>query len=438
MNMKPIEADRALAAKDDVKRMFPVLFMFLSFGNMVLCLGLISFVPHAAAYGCCALMYAALICTERRFSILSPVSISMFFLYIALVVLDLVTQRYVGYAGVFVFAWLSLLNIGLLICKRPFTAFYSSGRGMRQLHYAVSSLWTATYLLCFIASVALMPNLAFLILPYVLCIGCGLLTIFLNLVWFGRSNGMQQRFTVGQFVFRRVVAGSEEFVQFCQFYARQIYRPGDDGNVKTVEQIAENVAAVELALAGDSHIFVAVHGTQIVGCIRCVIDRKQRPFPLEQDMQLSFDPLRKIGRVLYVGRLAVDTGYRERPDVLNGLFKCFVDLALSRDISFVVAEGFPHRLPTYLKLGFEILFARSDPRHAILMSHGYICHPVYLNFAQLIFNRGEAISGKYSFSEFISRYLVERWYKRNALRQLLRMTRHRPWHFDLQQIRTIL
>jgi hypothetical protein len=72
------------------------------------------------------------------------------------------------------------------------------------------------------------------------------------------------------------------------------------------------------------------------------------------------------------------------------------------------------------------------------MSHGYICHPVYLNFAKLIFHRSDSAQSKYQFSDFINRYLVERWYKRNALWQITKPPPRWPWRFNLQQIRTIL
>lgn len=421
-----------------MERLFPVLFMFLSFGNMLVCLGIVLFVQHFAAYALCALLYAILVATELRFQIKSPLSISMLLLYAGLTALDYHTDQLRGYAGVIIFAWLTLLSSTLLSCRKPFTEFYSSGRGMKQLHYAVSATWSAVYLCSMLASILLMPHVSFLIVPYVLCTLCGLFTIFLNFIWFGWRNGYQHHFVIGDFSFRRVNHDSPDFERFCRFYAQQIYRPGEDGNGKTEAEIADVVARVERELGGDSYMFVAEHEGTMIGCIRCVVDRKNRSFPLERDMQLSFNPLRRIGNVLYVGRLAVDPSYRERPDVLNGLFKCFVDLALSKDVSFVVAEGFAHRLPTYLKLGFEILFERSDRRHAIKMSHGYICHPVYLNFAKLIFHRSESTQSKYQFSDFINRYLVERWYKRNALRHIFRPPARWPWRFNLQQIRSIL
>jgi hypothetical protein len=436
--MKTDSTTRELTPRDDIGRLFPVLFMFLSFGNMIVCLGMVLFIQHPAAYAMCALLYATLVATELRFKIKSPVSISMLVLYIGLTILDYQTDQYKGYAGTVVFSWLSLLTSSLLLWKKPFTAFYSSGRGMKQLHYTVSTLWCLTYIFSFMASTLLMPHVSFILVHYILCISCGLLTIFLNFFWFGKRNRFQQSFIIGDFSFRRVNPNSSEFIRFCNFYAQQIYRPGDDGNGKTEREIFDVVATVECDLGLDSYIFIAEHEMRVIGCIRCVVDRQGRPFPLEEDMQLSFDPLRRIGRVLYVGRLAVDPAYRERPDVLNGLFKCFVDLALSKDVSFVVAEGFSHRLPTYLKLGFEILFERSDPRHAIKMSHGYICHPVYLNFAKLIFHRSESAQSKYQFADFINKYLVERWYKRNALSQIFKPSANWPWRFSLKQIRTIL
>ena len=424
--------------KDEKETLFPVLFMFLSFGSMIVSLGLISMLQDYYAYSMCALLYIAVVAIELRFRIRSPLSISMLGLYVGLALLDYITKDYTGYAGIIIFTWQTVLSSTLLLYGKPFTAFYSNGKGLRSLHMASSLIWTAAYVLSLLASILLMPDVLYLIVPYILCVSTGLLVIFLNLVWFGRGHRRQDRFGIEEFEFRRLLSDSPQFPSFCDFYARQIYRPGDDGNSKTVEDIAEVVSTTEKALGMDSYVFVAEHEGRIVGCIRCVLDRDGRPFPLETEMSSSFDPLRRIGKVMYVGRLAVDHAYRERPDVLNGIFKCFLDLSLSKDISFVVAEGFSHRLPTYLKLGFEILFERSDKRHAIKMSHGYVCYPVYMNFAYLVFNRDDVALKKYHFSDFINPYLAERWYKRSALRYFARSRLRWPWRFTLQQVRGIL
>lgn len=427
-----------LAERTETARLFPVLFMFLSFGNMIVCLGLISSMHHYIAYVICALLYVGIIAIELKSGIRSPISMSMLLIYLVLAVLDHETDDFKGYAGIIVFSWLTVITATLLLLGKPFTSFYSSGRGMPQLHYSISAIWTSVYFCSLLASILLMPHVLFLIVPYLLCISCGLFTIYLNLVWFGRRNSLQTNFTIGDFTFRRITVDAPEFDRFCRFYAEQIYRPAEDGNTRSVEEITASVAVVERELGDSVHMYIAQHRRRIIGCIHCIVDQKGRPFPLERDLQVSLDPLRKMGKLLYVGRLAIDPGFRERPDVLNGLFKCFVDLSLSRDIAFVVAEGFSHRLPTYLKLGFEILFERSDHRFAIKMSHGYVCHPVFLNFSRLIFNRSESAQKTYQFSEFINRYLVERWYKRTALRYVFRPIHIRPWHFSLQEIRACI
>jgi len=436
--MKTDRLSRDPTPREDMQKLFPVLFMIFSFANMVVCLGIVLFAQHPVVYAICALLYALLLATELRFHIKSPVSISMLVLYIGLTVLNFHAEKYQGYTGIIVFSWLGVLASVLLLCKKPFTAFYSSGRGMRQLHYAVSALWCVTYILSLLASILLMPNVAFLIVPYILCVLCGILTIFLNFFWFGNRNEFQENFIIGEFSFRRAHHGSSEFVQFCDFYAQQIHIRNDVENGKTEQEISDIVADVERELGTDSYIFIATHETQVIGCIRCIVDRSARPFPLENDMQISFNPLRRLGKVLHIGRLAIDPAYRERPDVLCGLFKCFVDLALSKDVSFVVAESFFHRMPTYLKLGLEVLFERSDPRYTVKMPYGYICHPVYLNFSKLIFCRSDAAQNKYNFSNLINKYLADRWYKRNAVLQIFKSPEQWPWRLSLAQIRKIL
>lgn len=436
--MASAEEIAANIEKDEQETLFPVLFMFLSFGSMIVSLGMISLFQDYHAYALCALLYAAVVAIELRFRIKSPISISMLVLYAGLAILDYLTKEYTGYAGIIIFAWLSTLSGVLLLFGKPFTAFYSNGVGLMPLHFASSIIWTAAYALSLLASVLLIPDVLYLIVPYALCITFGLVTIFVNLVWFSRGNRRQEQFAIQEFEFQRLLSTSPEFPSFCDFFARQIYRPGDDGNMKTVEEIAEIVSSTEKELAADSYIFIAKDEGRIVGCMRCILDRKGRPFPLEIEMDSSLDRLRKIGKLMHVGRLAVDDQYRERPAVLNGLFKCFLDLSLSQDVSFVVAEGYRHRLPTYLKLGFEIMFDRSDRRHAVKMAYGYVCYPLFMNFAFLVFNRGDASLKRYHFSDFINPYLAERWYKRAGLRYFFRSRQLWPWRFTLRQARELV
>ncbi|MBO9537889.1 GNAT family N-acyltransferase [Herbaspirillum sp.] len=423
--------------RDDVKKLFPVLFVFFSFANMIVCLGLVMFVQHSVAYMLCALLYAVLIATELHFHIKSPISVSMLGLYVGIIILDYFTEQYQGYGGVIIFAWLSLISGLLLLFGMPFTTFYSKGRGIKQLHYTISTLWFVVYTFSLMTSALLIPHVSFLIVPYLLCIGCGFLTIFFNFVWFGKRNELQPYFLIGDLSFRKITPHSTDFNRFCHFYAQQTYHSIDDGSGKTKGEIVDDLANHERQLEKVSHIFIAEHKEKIIGCIRCIVDKRNSSFSMEKDMQLSFDPLRRIGKILYVGRLAVDPIYRDRPDVLNGLFKCFAELALSKDISFVVAESFASRLPTYLKLGFEILFDRSRKHHAY-MSENHICHPVCLNFSKLIVYRNESYLNKYQFSEFINKYLAERWYKRIALWKLFKPSSRWPWRISFQQIQMIL
>jgi len=436
--MASAEEIAANVERDERETLFPVLFMFLSFGSMIVNLGLISLFQDYLAYALCALLYAAVVAIELRFRIRSPISISMLAIYVGLTVLACATQEYTGYAGIVIFAWLTALSTALLLCGKPFTAFYSHGAGLRSLHFASSTIWTAAYAVSLLASVLLIPDVLYLIVPFALCIACGLLAIFLNLVWISPAHRRQERFSIQEFEFHRVLCTAPEFSEFCDFFARQIYRPGEDGNTRTVEEIAALVAQAEREIAADSYIFVAKDGGRIVGCMRCVVNRKGTSFQLEGAMQTSLDRLREVGRLMHVGRLAVDDRYRERPAVLNGLFKCFLDLSLSQDVCFVVGEGFGHRLPTYLKLGFELMFERSDPRHAVRMAHGYFSYPMFMNFAFLVFNRGDASLKRYHFSDFINPYLAERWYKRASLRYFFRPRRRWPWRFTLRQVRELV
>jgi len=407
---------------------------------MIVCLGILLFIENPVAYFFPALLYALLVATEMYGKIISPISISMLIFYIGWTILSLHTTEFQGYAGIFAFSWLGILASGLFIVKKPFSIFYSKGKGIISLHYVVSGMWCIIYILSACLGILLIPHVSYIIIPYILCICGGLFTMFFHFIYFGKPNKFQENFTIGKFEFLKISRNSELFQEFCLFYTKQIYENDALNREKTIDEMAEIVCKDEFELGDDAYIFVALYAGRIIGCIRCILDRKNRPFPLEKDIGVSFIEFRKKGKLLYVGRLAIDSNFRERPDVLSGLFKCFIDLSLEEDVSFVLAEGLAGKITLYIKLGFEFLFEKFDARHKNMMSHGYFGYPVFLNFSKLIFygNSNEKSRQNSQFSNVINRYLMERWYKRNAVKHGFKNPTSWPWRISLDAMRRSL
>lgn len=254
--------------------------------------------------------------------------------------------------------------------------------------------------------------------------------MFVNFGWRGPAGGRKRDFEIEDLRFLELDQAHPMFNAFCQFYASAIVNdPRQERSSKTVEEVAAIVDAGEHALGRDSHVFIALQAGRIVGSIRCVLDRPGRPFPTEADVGFTLDPLRRYGRVMLVGRLAIAEDVRTRPAVLTHLFACFVNLALERDVSYVLSDGFRHVIPTYTRVGFELLFQRSDRRHAARMAHGFVCYPVLLDFVEMILERARHDDApQLDFYPVTDKVLAERYYKRALVRDwLTRLTgRRRP------------
>ncbi|XJI59328.1 hypothetical protein AB2I96_25240 (plasmid) [Escherichia coli] len=128
-------------------RIFPVFFMFISLVNLIFCLGFIFFIDLKIAFVIALSCYLLIVALELKHNIRSPVSIFMLMMYVVLTILSWF-DIYIGHrAGIIIFTSLALLVGGLLLAGKPFTAFYSAGRGLRSLHYTNSALWLLAYLL---------------------------------------------------------------------------------------------------------------------------------------------------------------------------------------------------------------------------------------------------------------------------------------------------
>lgn len=415
-----------------------VAFIFVSIGVMVVMLMFSLLFQETWSYALCASIYAIKICIERRFGITSPLSIAILVAYLVFLGMTIIGHDITGYTGVFIFAWLLCVVSSLHVLGKPFTSFYAVGRGFRDVHRAVSKIWVVTYAAALVTSLALMPHYLFVVLPSILCVCGAAMTLFVSFVWCGRKNERQERFNRNGLQFYRIKNSHSDFAQFCEFYARHIMDdPRQDQGTKTLPQLTQNVRDMETALGAASAIILCKENDILAGCIRCVMDSPDIRLPTEKEIDSPFDNLRRHGKLMEIGRLAIDERYRSRSDVINGLFSAFVDLALEHDVSYVVSSGFSYVLPIYLKLGFEILFHKSDRRYAIRRSHGYVTHPLLLDFAELILYRSQ--SGlKYGMYEMANPYLAERWFKRATVKRFIARKLGKNDLRGLHQIRAVL
>ncbi|KKF35563.1 hypothetical protein LU631_11660 [Erwinia tracheiphila] len=187
-------------------RIFPVFFMFISLVNLIFCLGFIFFIDLKIAFMIALSCYLLIVALELKHDIRSPVSIFMLMMYVVLTILSWF-DVYIGHrTGIIIFTSLALLVGGflLLLANKPFTAFYSTGRGLQSLHYTNSALWLLAYLLSLFFSIWFVPEIEFILVPYAVCITAGVVTILLSLVWFGNANIRKDAFSINNFDFKRI------------------------------------------------------------------------------------------------------------------------------------------------------------------------------------------------------------------------------------------
>ncbi|KFF67591.1 hypothetical protein IW01_14680 [Pectobacterium brasiliense] len=416
--------------KDD--RIFPVFFMFISLVNLIFCLGFIFFIDLKIAFVIAFFCYLFIVTLELKHNIRSPVSIFMLLMYTVLTILSWF-DIYIGHrAGIIIFTSLALLVGGLLLVGKPFTAFYSAGRGLRVLHYTNSAIWLQAYLLSLFFSIWFVPEIEFILVPYAICVMAGLVTIFFSIVWFGNNNIRKDKFSINNFDFKRI---TESTAKYQRFFIEKVLSD-EQRSYLLLNELQHEIANSVFDGNDNVLIFCAYDGDKMVGCIRCVL-ANEVPLPIENEANLDLQNLKRIGSILQVGRFSIDEKYRERPEIITGLFKCLIELALAKDISFIIGNAATHRVTLYMKLGFHLLFPPSDPRSRVKLPYGTLCTPVIMNFSNLIIKNRDEVS-KYGFIDYVNRYLLERWYKRAALRYYLKKTSRRPWELEVKDIRKLL
>lgn len=126
-------------------------FMVASLATMVVALSLLLFTPPPFSYSACTLLYTALVVVELRFGYRSPQSMTLLACYAVYAIGARTAPELAAnlqpYAGVGIFTVLIALSVQLLAIGRPFTTFYSEGKGLTSLHYATAFLWLGVYAL---------------------------------------------------------------------------------------------------------------------------------------------------------------------------------------------------------------------------------------------------------------------------------------------------
>ena len=401
-----------------------IAFMFISLGVMVITLLFVLCFQTEWTYLLCASVYAIKVVIERKYGIISPLSLALLAAYCALFIAQLMGFDYTGYAGLLIFSWLFVVVAALLMIGKPFTTFYSHGAGMPFIHKVISVIWLATYGVSMVATVLLIPNPLFMVLPALFCILGGAATLYISFCWCGTAFERKTQYRTAELQFSQIDNDSEDFNVFCDFFTMNVIMDAQhDLPYDCLDTMIPKHRELERGLGEDAAIFVCKIDGRMIGSIRCILGQPGKKIPAESYMQASFDPLRQAGPIMFVGRLAIDEAYRHRPEVINGLFAGFINLALERDMAYIVSEGFKLSLPIYLKLGFETLFTKKDPRFETKNGLGLTVFPVLLDFESFIMAKPDEKDDRLGLMGIVNPYLAERFYKRTVVRQFIRKLR---------------
>lgn len=430
-------AIRELLTRETPEDYTVVLFLLQAFVFTTVTFGLILFVPALYSIPLCFLISAYLACKEFRRKIYSPITISLVLLYPLLYILLLTENPYTAYFGMGVFAWLGIVGLGLLIAKKPLTALYSEGKGDMRLHYLLSSIWVASWILSLITAYVLMPDISYLIAPF--CITLATFGIIIYFTFFDTRllARRQKEFTLGEYTFKQLSYPSREFEEYIDFYAwhisHEVHKKPEGYQV--LRDAAHKVDAFD---SKDKIPFGAYHNGKLVGSCAITLPAKGELLPVEQQTPVSFAEIRKLGPIADVGRLVIAKGYRERPDVIRGLLKGTLEVALEKDMVFLMSEVFPSGSMFHYRLGFSTLFKRSHPHFTVTFDPVGTVVVFFNNLASTIFIQTEKINSTTQLGNSINELLAERWIKRQVVKHAFSRPEKLPWMHTIDSIRYLI
>jgi len=413
---------------------------------LIAALGLLLLMPPWLAFPCGAALYAAIVLSEARCGITSPQSMALLICFACFAIADRIVPAaapFEAYRTFGVFATLTAVSIALLVLRRPLTLLYAQSRGPRAVHEATSLIWLAAYaagVATAAAAAAAAPGSWLAFAP----LGCALLgataVLAINLIDFGPAHRREREFELSGFTFREIDRDDDAVDAFLESYAQEIWDATnrDRRTVKRYsrEETLDDARWTEWELEDRSHCryFQAYRDGKVVGGVGVALDRSGRKLPVEKSFGVSFDPLRRAGRIMEVRRLSIAKDYRLQPDIIRGLFKCVIDVALETDAAFIVDFTFVFTAPLLGKVGFNALEAHGRK----VYEFGSPMRLSIMNLAMLTVNRGEGISSKESIVGLLNLYLRYRYFQRLALRQWpIPRYRRRAWQLSLADMESL-
>ena len=427
---------RSLLTKETPEDYSTTFWLLLSLIFVAATFVLILFVPAFYSIPLCFTAAAYMVYAEHKRNIHSPITISLAILYPVLYVLLLTNHPYSAYFGLGVFGWLTIVGVTLLLMKKPLTTLYAQGKGDMRLHYIISSIWAASWALSFLTAYLLMPDIWYLIAPF--CITIATFGLIIYLTYFDRwlLTRREKEFTLGEYTFRQLSYPSKDFDDYIDFYARHMSEEvlQDPENYQMLRDAAHKYDAEAKAKIP----FGAFHKGTLVGTCAIALSTREEKHPVEERTPVSFENVRKMGPIADLGRLVIAKNYRERPDVLRGLLKGVIEVAMEKDMVFFMSEVFRTGTTLHSRLGSTPLFKRSHPHYTVTFEPFGAVILLFNNLAATVFLGKEKLNSSTQLADIINQLLAEGWIKRQVIRHAFSRVEQKPWMHTIDSIRYLI
>nr|VFJ47013.1 MAG: hypothetical protein BECKFM1743A_GA0114220_1004210 [Candidatus Kentron sp. FM]VFJ47345.1 MAG: hypothetical protein BECKFM1743C_GA0114222_1004410 [Candidatus Kentron sp. FM]VFK07560.1 MAG: hypothetical protein BECKFM1743B_GA0114221_100449 [Candidatus Kentron sp. FM] len=407
----------------------PGLLMMASMVGLVAMLGSFLLTPLPVALLIGLVIYAMLAVAELSQGIVSPITQTSLFLFSlsALAFFGGGFEAWIPYTGSLFLGALFVVSAGFLAAGRPFTVFYSAGRGHRTKHWVVSGMWTMAYLIGALLALLLMPNISFIYAPMLIVMGAAVLTLVFNLFWFGSATRRATEFQYESFRFTEI---GDDLVLLEQFYtlaAREFWpsvRRSSTRSLSSLAELREQLWANDRPYGARILRFMAWKDAKPVGTICCILDHPRTGLPVEEESGFRIDKLRRVGKVMEIGKLAIASSYRTRQPLFLGLLRCVIEVAMEYRLSFIINDSYVSQAGLYRKIGFI------DGAHEPFVdANGAECLLLWLNLSKAVIyeNSRDDNTSMSRLIPLLNDYLTERFYHRLVLRHFRHTRQYRPY-----------
>jgi len=368
-------------------------------------------------------LYLGLWSFERKVGVASPITriMTVFYCLFTLARYYADDQSWLAYSSSAIYFVLAIVVFGLLFFGKPFTCFYSKGKGFMPLHKAMSIMWGGLHTLAGLSGYFLIPSIWFLYVPLGLMLFGAIGTLWMNFISMGPSFERKKKFEFGGLEFREVKT-EEDVDTFYQVVAKS-YRADlqkELGMRKKVDEktiINEHVAS-DIKRKDEQVPFIVLENDKPIGSICIFFDHRKNGLPIEGEAGVELTNWRMHGGIAEVGRLGLIRSHRFNQTALKGLFKCIIEAAIERNIHYIFNDSFLFQMSLYKKIGFSKIvdeaYLSSDENST---GYGLKAIPMVMNLASMI-KLEEETSTSNDVKGILSPYITERFFKRLAFKEL--------------------